>query len=706
MWGRIPILPCTRDTIGIVSHGMTRRGKAGARFMAEVLLERVKRRIRSLPRGLMRRVKNALIQPPKPWPSITIVTPVYNGEETLRETIESVLSQNYPKLEYIIVDGGSTDSTLSIINEYRQHLAMVISEPDRGMYDAIAKGFAIATGTVLAYLNADDLFEPGALRRVGDYFAYHPRTEVIYHEDTVAVGGWRFPNRPQPRHVDFLTLLNGHILYQDGVFFCRRAYEAVGGINRDMKLAGDWDLWVRLARRFKFHKVEGHRSCFRIRAGQLSGDPGRYFAEMAAGREVFLKTLTPLETLSFRLRQAVHKGLNWLERKWSRRVLYFGLDAADATTFTAAPPPHGDAPPPDAALPACPLTQQAPDRLLFSTRDTRFSDQRISHVYYHTESHIAIAHPTLSEEHLDALYKQHYSNPSASLYAVEPSPKQASPYRNYRGGSWLDQLVMRRSFADRCLRLLQRFVPVDWQDVTWNDLNGAIRELVPSKDQPLDFLDVGCFEGGLLDRLAKETCWNLCGLELNARAVEITRQKGHRVRQGGAVDAPYAVGPDVRFDVIFLGQTIEHLNEPMKAVRRLATLLRPGGVLILTTPNLDSAQIELFGPTWSHWHMPYHRYLFSRQSLKLLAESAGLRMARCFTQCHPYWTALTLKLNELGLGGSVSHNVDIERRLALKAMVLNVWAKLWWNWRGKGDYLIATFRKPLYIMDPENWTTG
>ncbi len=236
---------------------------------------------------------------------------------------------------------------------------------------------------------------------------------------------------------------------------------------------------------------------------------------------------------------------------------------------------------------------------------------------------------------------------------------------------------------------------VDWQDTTFDDINGAVRGVLPSKDQPLDFLDVGCFEGGTAgSRLAKESRWRLCGLELNARAVDVARGKGHQVWQGGAGDAPYVIDADQRFDVIFLGQTIEHLNEPMTAVRRLATLLRPGGILILTTPNLDSAQIELFGPTWSHWHMPYHRYLFSEKSLGLLGEGAALRMVRCFTRCHPYWTALTLKLNELGLGGSVSHNVDIDRRLALKAMYLNVWAKLWWNWRGKGDYLVAAFQKP------------
>ena len=127
------------------------------------------------------------------------VTPVFNRAAHLAETLESVLRQEYPELEYIVVDGSSTDGTLDIIcryearNDFPQRISLVISEPDQGMYDAIAKGFERASGDIYCYLNADDLFECDGLRSVGEYFSQHPETQVVYHEDVVLVDGWKFP---------------------------------------------------------------------------------------------------------------------------------------------------------------------------------------------------------------------------------------------------------------------------------------------------------------------------------------------------------------------------------------------------------------------------------------------------------------------------------------------------------------------------------
>jgi len=132
-------------------------------------------------------------------PSITVVTPVFNSAAYIREAIESVLGQGYSRLQYIIVDGGSTDGTMEIVNEYRDRVSLIISEADGGMYDAVAKGFEHATGDILCYINADDLFGSGGLKRVGEYFCDHPDTKVVYHEDTVLMTAGFSPTPPSRR---------------------------------------------------------------------------------------------------------------------------------------------------------------------------------------------------------------------------------------------------------------------------------------------------------------------------------------------------------------------------------------------------------------------------------------------------------------------------------------------------------------------------
>ena len=107
-------------------------------------------------------------------PQISVITPSYNSGLFIEQTIRSVLAQGYPKLEYIVIDGGSTDGTVDILHKYDGSLTW-ISEKDRGQSHAINKGFQMATGEVLAYLNADDVYEPGALVKVGNFITRHPQ---------------------------------------------------------------------------------------------------------------------------------------------------------------------------------------------------------------------------------------------------------------------------------------------------------------------------------------------------------------------------------------------------------------------------------------------------------------------------------------------------------------------------------------------------
>ena len=625
-------------------------------------------------------------------PKITLVTPCFNSADTIRQTIESVLSQGYPNLEYIVVDGGSTDSTAQIVMEYAGRITRFISEKDNGMYDAVAKGLDASTGEILGYINADDLLEPGGLHRVGEYFLDHPRAKVIQHEDTVDFDGWRFPNNPQPK-VDHIAILKGHILFQDGVFYRREAYFGVGGFNRLMKRAGDWEMWARLSRPFSVVNRPGHVSCFRIRKGQLSQDLAAYYAEIEAQRPALRAALGTPGVIYQHLRHYTNRLVNLIRRYVWRRPLFFPLKTSGAGLGYQAP--DGRAPASavcgdGSSAPRCPLTSARPDSFLFSSRDTRFGDDLINHVYHCSDTDIAVVHPPLSREELNVLYEKYYSNPHKQIIPTQTG--RYSPYQKYRGGSWLMKLLCRIQLP---IKITGK---IAWHDSTYEQLLEAVGDTFRPKGQKLRFLDVGCFEGALLDRVAQSTDWETFGLEPNAHAVAKCVAKGHRVWQGFADDASYVVPAGETFDLIYLGQTIEHLSDPLTVTRRLRDLLRPGGLLVMSTPNLRAMQIELFGPTWAHWHVPYHRNLFSERSLRQMAELANLQVVASRHYCHPYWTCLSVAQNDLGLGAVVSHAVDFSTvvpSVVSRALSLTFWNNLLYNWRGKGDFMFMVMRKPI-----------
>jgi 2-polyprenyl-3-methyl-5-hydroxy-6-metoxy-1,4-benzoquinol methylase len=542
------------------------------------------------------------------------------------------------------------------------------------MYDAVAKGFDAATGDVFGYLNCDDLYEPGGLLRVGQYFRDHRRAMVVCHEDTVTMDGWRFPNAHQPR-VHVYELLNGHTLFQDGIFFRKTAYLRIGGFDRTLKRAGDWELWLRMSRMGWLRRAAGHVSSFRIRKGQISEDRAAYEAERQQAKAKFLTRFGLPGRIRGRVMQVINVVRNASERLLSKRRFFWPRD------YCGKPYPPGEAPPLIARKPVSPLTGAAPDRLLFSTRDTRFGDPRISYVYYESSTGMAMAYPPMSQQQLTELYEKHYSQPIKEVIA--PDENYHSPYRNYRGGNIVARNISR--------------IPSPWwwfNKITYHDdAASEILQAVGTQFSPADsavrFLDVGCFEGGLLDQLQKQTKWNLSGLEANGAAVQVARGKGHTIWQATAEDACVILPQDKSFDVIFLGQTLEHLDDPLIALNRMRLLLSPRGIIVVSLPNLDSKQVELFGPTWAHWHMPYHRTLLSRKALRRLAQLAGMRVTRLKTRTHPYWTTMSVQLNRLGLGAVVPHSAYFPNEMAMHGTRLTGWCRLLWDWRGKGDYMIA-----------------
>ena len=194
------------------------------------------------------------------WPKISIVTPSYNQGRFLERTILSVLNQNYPNLEYIILDGGSTDESVEIIKRYEKYLAYWVSEKDAGQADAIKKGFRQSTGQILAWLNSDDVYLPGTLYRITGVFKNNPDVGVVYGNEYLTdekdkiIGERRLtPYIPYSSKLGFLY--GGFGIYQPASFWTRDLYYAVGEIDVSFQHCMDNDLFTKFAfagARFRF----------------------------------------------------------------------------------------------------------------------------------------------------------------------------------------------------------------------------------------------------------------------------------------------------------------------------------------------------------------------------------------------------------------------------------------------------------------------
>ena len=181
-------------------------------------------------------------------PLISIVTPSYNQGDYLEETIRSVLEQDYPELEYIVMDGGSTDGSVEIIRKYAERIAHWKSEPDAGQSDALRRGFEIATGGFLAWINSDDSLEPGALKAVGEFFVSHPDVELVYGNMNFIDAGGRRLFTAYPVLDLRILLYENRFIPQQAMFWRRGLYEKVGGIDPTLRFAMDFDLTLRFLR--------------------------------------------------------------------------------------------------------------------------------------------------------------------------------------------------------------------------------------------------------------------------------------------------------------------------------------------------------------------------------------------------------------------------------------------------------------------------
>jgi glycosyltransferase involved in cell wall biosynthesis len=195
------------------------------------------------------------------WPRISIVTPSYNQGQFLEETIRSVLLQGYPNLEYIIMDGGSTDNSAAIIKKYEPWLTYWVSEKDNGQADAIFRGFERATGEIIAWINSDDFYLPGAFEKVAKLFQSKHHTEMIAGACRHIGAKGKVKTKNYGLEQDFHSLLHvGMFASQPAMFWRRDIYHEVGGLDPYLTFCMDYDLSL------KFYRRQPARLCHQVLA--------------------------------------------------------------------------------------------------------------------------------------------------------------------------------------------------------------------------------------------------------------------------------------------------------------------------------------------------------------------------------------------------------------------------------------------------------
>jgi len=187
-------------------------------------------------------------------PLVTVVTPVYNLANYVEETVRSVLTQDYPRIEYIVMDGGSTDGTLDILRIYSGRLKLV-SQPDRGTADAVNRGFRLSRGDIFTFLNADDTYQPGAVRAAAEYLAAHPAAGGVYGEAQWIGADGSVIGRYPTRDFDPEALRQECFICQPACFMRREVFERAGMLDARLLYAFDYDLWIRISRFTRLERI-------------------------------------------------------------------------------------------------------------------------------------------------------------------------------------------------------------------------------------------------------------------------------------------------------------------------------------------------------------------------------------------------------------------------------------------------------------------
>ena len=590
------------------------------RPLRQVLVEAVIGRQRIAPRGLRR------------YLPVSVIVPVTHNDEitAVSRSVDSVLQQDYPNREVVIVDDGRNESLPAYLSSLGDRVRKFTIR-DADVYGLVRHGFEQSWGQVLSFLRPGAVYTEGVIQQAARVFVQKRFTKVLYFQAVRDDGPWRVPVGPA-KAVDTLDFLNDEPVAYESIFWRRSAYTAIGGLHDTSGPAADWDLAVRTARMFGLHRIDSLGVI--IPANLFNGSPERD-AALVRARQVFEYHFGSLGRLRCGLIQRINRLNASFESTFSRKRLRFGR------------PNHHTPAVPLANAASTPNLPEAVDRLLFC--DT--APNAVRQVYLSTRNGQA----TIIEQPL-----QHGGN-GASLYTGYPLRKP-----------WLANSGEGAARAD------------DAANDAFSSWSMTIRG-AGAISAARSLLDLSR-EDGKLCVVEAHGIRTYIGAPGNGK--EPARRSGVcTLIDGNAFDAPLLVPDGQTFDLVLLGELLQQQSDPLAMLCRARTLMNPHGGILLTTANLDSFLVDVYGATWAGWARG--KTVLSRTAIEHLAQAAGLRVAAIRTRTTVASAGRSVVRHRTGLlpnGNALSvDDAKIAKRLA-------GWAKTLYDWRGRGDVIHAVLK--------------